>query len=212
MAILTLYNSETPDTIQTDEYFSSGIDTLSIAGIDKIDLFFRESIYPKIKEIMDQDPDNLINLRIIGHTDAEPPKKPKIKNRRWKTNRELSQFRANQVAEIIENVVKDSLPNDQYVEIKNKILSGGYGSSHPHAEIIPHNNGWSIANVADKDSIDKAIKILGYIKGESSTRSYTDEELKLIIIDGPFSDKGVAIRKAYKLNRRVEVSIIKKGY
>jgi len=212
MAILTLYNSETPDTIQTDEYFPSGIDTLSIAGIDKIDLFFRESIYPKIKEIMVQDPDNLINLRIIGHTDAEPPKKPKKrKDRRWRTNRELSQFRANQVAAIIENVVKDSLPN-QYENIKNKILSGGYGSSDPHAEVLTHNNGWSIANVAYKDSIDNAIKIQGYIQGESSTRSYTDEELQRIIIDGPFSDSVAAQKKAYKLNRRVDINIVKKGY
>ena len=59
---------------------------------------------------------------------------------------------------------------------------------------------------------NKTNKIQSYIQGESSTRSYTDEELKLIIIDGPFSDKGVAIRKAYKLNRRVDINIVRKGY
>ena len=109
MAIETLHNSEMPDTLLADEYFDSGIDTLDRYGVEKVDLFIRDSIYPKIKEIMVQDPDNLINLRIIGHTDAEPPKKPKKrKDRRWRTNRELSQLRANQFAAIIENVVKDS--------------------------------------------------------------------------------------------------------
>ena len=182
MAISTLQESELPESIPTDEYFISGVDTLTQAGVQKMDLFIRDSIFHKIKKILDIDPDNLINIRVVGHTDADTPK-IKMKERRWKTNRELSQFRANQIADIIENVAKDSLSTNEFEALNKKIISAGFGERYPQADTITHKDGWLVVNTISGDSLD-----------------------------GPFSDKGVAIRKAYKLNRRVEVSIIKRGY
>ena len=69
----------------------------------------------------------------------------------------------------------------------------------------------SIYKVApEKYMIDEAEEYLSIHR--SPKYWYTDEELKLITIEGPFTDIGVAIKKANRLNRRVDINIVKKGY
>jgi len=183
MAISKLFDSEKPETIPTDKYFDPGIDTLIHEADSLMDLYIRDSIFNKISQVLDIDPDNLINIRVMGHTDADFPDSSNMKNYRWKTNLELSQFRANEIAKIIEKVTRDSLSIDEFEKLNKKIVASGYGKKQPQADTIKTDVGWWVINISKGDTLD-----------------------------GPFSNNIVAFRTANKFNRRVEISLIKRGY
>ncbi len=183
MTISFLEDSEKPQSIRTDEYFDPGIAILGPEADSLMDLYIRDSIFDKINKVIKDGPDNLIQIRVVGHTDAQVPDSSKMKNYRWKTNLELSQFRANEIAKIIEKVTRDSLSIDEFEKLNKKIVASGYGKKQPQADTIKTDVGWWVINISKGDTLD-----------------------------GPFSNNIVAFRTANKFNRRVEISLIKRGY
>lgn len=184
MAISSLQNAAIPENIPTDKYFTSGVDTLTTDAKNELKLFITDSIFHKINSILEVDPNNLINIRIDGHTDSVPPDSTKMERRRWKTNRELSQFRANEIAALVEYILKSKLPDSLFRGLKNKILPSGFGSSKPQAIPKLEGNSWYVRDWEGK-------VISEYLHRYSSDR---------------------ARRISNKLNRRVEINIISKAY
>ena len=98
MVISTLHSASVGKAIQTDKYFDSGEDSLHDTLKQEIAISIKESILNDINKIIREDYsglENLVSIRIDGHTDILPPDPKRLGTRRWETNRELSQFRAN---------------------------------------------------------------------------------------------------------------------
>ena len=105
--------------------------------------------------------ENLVSIRIDGHTDVLPPDPKRLGARRWRTNRELSQFRANAIVPIVQGILESSFPDSIYAEINKRILPTGYGPNKPLATVIKKKDRWYVnidMTVDDSRSKDKVIK------------------------------------------------------
>ena len=153
----------------------------------------KESILNDINKIVREDysgMENLVSIRIDGHTDILPPDPKRLGTRRWITNRQLSQFRANEFVPIVQGILEDSFPDSVYRYINRIILPTGYGPSKPMATVINEKDGWYVVidkTVDDPNSKDKVIKL-------------TQPSWKM------------ASDVAHERNRRVIINILKKGY
>ena len=132
----------------------------------------------------------MVGVRIDGHTDIVPPNPEKKNIRRWRTNRELSQFRANELIPIIQDIFKESYPDSIYKKLTGKIYTTGYGPSKPLANSIKENNNWFV--VIDK-TIDDPMNKDGLIKLKQPSREIADSVANM-------------------RNRRVVINILKRGY
>ena len=176
---LTILKSENPILIPTDTYFNSGKYELN-AEKEKELKNYLYNIKIKDQDIFSIFKDgNIKMIRIEGHTDNHSPTDS---NRVWKTNRELSLFRANTICTLFEEMAKESIDDENKVqEFKSKLFPGGYGEFIRYARIFhPDSAGRHEVVTSDGKSI------------------------------GHFDEMEKAIKERDALNRRIEISIINK--
>lgn len=193
--ISQLENITTPDEIPVSNYFSSGSFKLTKEDSSSLVSIIKENYFKKIKKSFVEN--TLVSIRIEGHTDSD---KVMYKKGRFATNnKQLSFMRAEKVAQIFENIIKDSFSSkDDQKELVRKIRIIGHGSTHDKygfkkvKNSIENENIWAVyeKKANNVDSIIVEFKSFG--KDEITAKKKAEEESK---------------RKL----RRVEIVLVVKG-
>lgn len=174
---------EKPKTINTSQYFAVGSFDVKKEELNTLKNEIKTRVLPDIIQSLNNK--SLSSLRIEGHTDRDLVTNINSK-REFKNNDELSFLRAQAIGNIIQNLISDLNPGESKKLNKMMILTG-FGSRKEKYGFRERDNAW---HVFDRDSL--AMENKDIIVFESSDR----ESVKI---------------EAYKRNRRVEISIGRKG-
>lgn len=158
-----------------------------------LNTIFREKYLEKIKTANSNS--TLVSIRIEGHTD---PDRVTIKKGGFATNnKQLSYLRAEKVADIFEEMIKDSFTNQDQKSILKKINIIGHGSKYQKYGFKERNkydetdNAWVVYQKVDNDQDSIIVKFEKY-DGEISPEKQAENEFK-------------------KRLRRVEIVLVVKG-
>lgn len=205
-ALYNLARLEAPTNVDPKTYFLTSNYVLAPSEIKDLEIFIVDSVFNQIETLLEKN--SLAAVRIEGHSDASQPNNKKTnlvdkaakiigrsKAPRWENNMELSFFRAQEVANVLNRVTADMLSPSQNEELKKLISISGYGENKPQY-------------------IRKRIESLFYVVNVDSINSNSyDEYIDRLVSDtssGPFSESDAKV-EAYSRNRRVVINIIKKG-